>query len=558
MKNQGNTKDVENNFMAGRLVNFRPIFMSVLFLVFGILCAYFRIVEERTEWWLLAVLAATLPLPFFFFVKNKNRYFAALSALYFCFFLGSTSFALSVSRFEDVGRYDYECYVVGTVVEKNVEVGGGEIILADLTIDGNSEQGRLTVSVYDNDFTALEFCDIVRFRMRVSTSTKLTGKYGFRAEAIADGEIFYGSNVTWYEVQGRAFKVGAYLRGKLQNALYTAMGDEGAAVATAILLGNTSGIESGLLENVRYGGVAHIFAVSGLHVGAVFAFCLALFRGNRIPAPIRFVLVALILLLYGGVCGYSASIVRAIITCLVLYGCSLLGIKYDSLESLSAAAFIVFLAYPTLTFGVGAQLSFGACLGILLLSNPLQRGMGKGCKAVASFVRKRILKRPEPRAADMFRGNTSPKPLAAQAVEKVVAFLSVSLAAQLGTAPILYLSFGYFSVISIFLNCIYVPLITLCFSGLLLLAVLSAIFPIAAGVLLYVPNLLINVAVLPFHALAFSGGVINSVTLSGGALVCYYGGVLFLSDKFNLPKWQKGLTVSIFFAAFTVCVFAAG
>ncbi len=547
---QANTKE---EISVGRVVNFRPVFLCALFLLFGIFIAYFQVVEQgNAVLWI--VLALVIPFPFFFFVKKKGRFFACIAALYAAFLMGLGSFSVAVGRYQDVPTYNGEYYVFGTVVEKNPTSSGGKLLLTDLTIDGRQVGGQMTVSVGESVFTALDFCDNVNLLLDVSTYNRIEGNYGFRAEAIADGRIYRGGDIVWYEVQGRAFRPFPYLRGKLQDTLYASMGEEGAAVATAILFGNTSGIEEGLLENVRYGGIAHVFAVSGLHIGSAFAFCLFLLRRNRIPAPFRLLIIASVLLLYGGICGYSPSVVRAIITCLIGYSCTLLGVKYDPLESLSLAALIVFTLYPTLVFGVGAQLSFGACLGILLLAKPLRIGLENVGKTISCAIRK-ICKKPlQEQGVDMFRGNTPPKSLKVEALEKVCGFLSVSFAAQIATAPILYNGFGYFSVVSILLNCIYVPLMSVGFSGLLLLTVVSSLFPIAAVILLYVPNLCINLLMLPFHVLELQMGVVAGSGLSTEALLCYYVGWIFLSDKFNLAKWQKCGIVGIFAISFIVCL----
>lgn len=552
MKREQKIKNI-NNSEAGRMVNFRPVFASVCFLVAGIFISYYRMVEGKMLWWLL-VIAMLSPWLFFLAVKNKTRFFVYLLVFYLSFFFGSSSFSLSVGNYRDCAYYNGEYYVSGTIVEKNVLSTGGELVLTDLTVDGNTAKGRLTVKLYEEDFEALKFCDEVCMRLSVSTRTTIVGAYGFRAEAIANKNLFSGSDVVWYEVTGRAFRPGAYIRGEIQSALYRGMGEESASVATAILLGNTSGIEEGLLENIRYGGIAHIFAVSGLHIGAVFAFFVMLFRGNRIPAPIRFVFTAAGLLLYGGVCGYSASVVRAIVTCLVLYACTLLGIKYDSLESLSLAAYIVFGVYPTLLFGVGAQLSFCACLGILLMARPTREVAEAACFGLTDFVKYRIFKRQRPRPKDMFREDTGPPSLAHQAVSKVISFLSVSLAAQVGTAPILYLSFGYFSVVSLLLNCVFVPLMTLCFSPLLLLTLLATLLPAIAGIILYVPNVVIGTLMLPFHVLDFSKGILSSHILRGSAVVCYYCAVLFVSDKINVSPLQRFGTALLFGITFVICL----
>jgi predicted membrane metal-binding protein len=229
-------------------------------------------------------------------------------------------------------------------------------------------------------------------------------------------------------------------------------------------------------------------------------------------------------------------------------------VKYDPLESLSLAAILVFLFYPTLVFGVGAQLSFSACLGILLLAKPFRAGMEKAAVALASIVRKWLKIPTKKLEGDMFRSDATPKPLWVLALEKVASFLSVSFAAQVATAPILYGSFGYFSVASFLLNCVYVPMMSVGFSGLLLLTVVSTMFPFLAEILLYVPNLCINLLMLPFHILELQTGIIEGSGLSAESLLCYYVCWIFLSDKFNLAKWQKWGIVGIFAISFILCL----
>ena len=158
----------------------------------------------------------------------------------------------------------------------------------------------------------------------------------------------------------------------------------------------------------------------------------------------------------------------------------------------------------------------------------------------------------------MFRANTLPKSIARQWVGKVISFLSVSLAAQVGTAPILYLSFGYFSALSIVLNCIFVPLVSLFFAPILLLSGLAVLLPQSVGaVLLYPVGVIASSTLLPFYLIRFSSTVIQSLTLTTPALISYYAAVVFASDKINVHKWQRRVTVIGFFIVFLLCLAAA-
>ncbi len=553
MKTEEMLQNKERNGI-GRLVNFRPVFTFALFLAFGILFSYLRIVEEKNTVWSLWI-GFGLAIISFLRATRKFRcavYIAVFSA---AFLIGSLSFALTVDHYRSQPKYNGVYTVVGTVTDKTVKEFGGEVWLTNLTVDGVSQSGKMSVTLGDGEFAALEYCDRVSMRLTVHSSNLLEGSYGFRAEAIADQRLNYGSDVEFYSVDGVEFRLGTYIRGRIQSTLRSSLSEESAALVAGVLLGDTSAMEDGLMENIRYGGIAHIFAVSGLHIGSIFAACTFLFRRNRIPVPIRFIVVAAILLFFGSVCGYSASVVRATVTCLVLYLCSLVGLKSDWIENCSLAAIIVFSLYPTLLFGVGAQLSFAACLGIALLSRPLQRGLRKILDGINDGIRYKILRQPKPQPMDFFRANTLPPPLARQWLGKVVAFFAVSLAAQIATAPVLCSAFGYLSAVSVLLNCIFVPIVSVGFAPLLILTAASLVLPQAVGaVLLYPVGVVASAMLLPFHLIRFSTGIIQSVSLSSPAVIAYYCAVLFSSDKINVRKWQRRCTAVAFIAVFLLCL----
>ena len=88
-----------------------------------------------------------------------------------------------------------------------------------------------------------------------------------------------------FRVIGNAAGLFTRIRLRLKEALKKSASPEAYALGTAVLTGDTAEMDGELLDSFRYGGVAHIFAVSGLHVGALLAFCLRFFRnGVRCPA----------------------------------------------------------------------------------------------------------------------------------------------------------------------------------------------------------------------------------------------------------------------------------
>jgi hypothetical protein len=122
----------------------------------------------------------------------------------------------------------------------------------------------------------------------------------------------------------------------------------------------------------------------------------------------------------------------------------------------------------------------------------------------------------------------------------VSSFLAVSFSAQLFTAPLLLYYFGYVSGAGIFLNCLFVPLISVGFSGLLLLVSIACILPfVCAKVLLFLPNILFSVLLLLFEFVDFSVFAIKGITMCVYALLLYFLACGFLSDKWNLKGWTK-------------------
>jgi competence protein ComEC len=245
------------------------------------------------------------------------------------------------------------------------------------------------------------------------------------------------------------------------------MDEASAAVTKAVLLGDTSGIEADLYENIRRGGVAHIFAVSGLHVGALFGACLLVIRETpigRLPAWARLAFAGFVLITYAGGCAFTASVLRATVICLIAYAGKLLQVKIDFLQSLGAAAICILFFQPSALFTAGFQLSFAACFGIALLSKPIGQVFDEGAKLYRKLV---PIKLTAAEIEAIKNDDTVPPRISTRIYRAVSAFASASFGAQLFTAPILLKYFGYVSGWALLLNCVFVPLIAMLFSLLL-------------------------------------------------------------------------------------------
>lgn len=535
--NATSVEKIKNNDGEGKFFNFRPCLFTALFLCLGIVFSNFAFGYGVSLWWAAVVLV--LPIVFYFLLRKKLALFAGC-ALALAFLIGVFSYGLKASDFTDTKFYNsYDSKVYGRIVKMTDNGETTLLVLDEVNIDGNAEKGKLVAYLPTTSCENIRLSDLVFVYGRVLTKTELYGKNATYKEYFADDVRFY-ANGRGISVSGHTFDLFSAVRELLKERLYTGMNADAAPVSFAILTGDTSGIDDGLLDNVRRGGVAHIFAVSGLHIGTLYGVGLFLFSkiekiNNR--KALKFSLMSALLLLYGGVCGYSESVLRAVITCLVAYSSNLIGVKKDSLESLSLAVLILLLINPVSLFCIGFQLSFAACYGIALLSKPLQTAFERGYRYVA--------KRTEEYPVSYTRGTRG----------GIFSFLSVTVSAQVATAPILLNAFGFLSVWGLLLNGIFVPCVGVLFSLTMGFSALACLLPSAlCEILLFLPNLIWTIFLLAFEIGVFSVAFEN-VTIGFLGFVCYATALVVLSDKLNLKKQEKIFFSALLFISFLVAVF---
>ena len=220
-------------------------------------------------------------------------------------------------------------------------------------------------------------------------------------------------------------------------------------VLSALTIGHKSGLDKTQRETYSVAGISHVLALSGLHVGIVWmllSFCLRPLE--RIPRMrwLKWLLATLILWCFAFVSGLEASVVRAVIMCMLMELGRCAGRKALSLNTLGIAAFFMLLYNPFYLFDVGFQLSFVAVISIILFY-PLFD------KLVSTRIR---------------------------FLKWVWSTMAVSMAAQLGTAPLVMYYFSNFSVYFLLANIIasaVVPLII----ALGVLSLLMIPFPTGHG-----------------------------------------------------------------------------
>lgn len=191
----------------------------------------------------------------------------------------------------------------------------------------------------------------------------------------------------------------------------------------AAVLGDKSDLDEGIKKMYQRNGIAHLLAISGLHMSLLGMGAYALFRRAGAGFGWAGIIGAIFVVSYGGMAGGSASIVRASVMLLCSFGAAYLGRTYDLLSALALAAMLLLWDSPYLVTQAGVQLSFGAVIGIGGLSRSFER----------CFVR-------DDRQGILLKG------------------LSASLCVQLVTAPVIQYHYFQVPLYGVLLNLAVIPL----------------------------------------------------------------------------------------------------
>lgn len=154
------------------------------------------------------------------------------------------------------------------------------------------------------------------------------------------------------------------LRARLSRSLQQMLPGDAGGIAAAMILGDESGLSQQDEEVFRRAGLSHVLVVSGLHLSAVSGLGYwAVYRvaGRRAGAAAAIAVTVFLMLLLG----CTASVARAGVAMLALYGGMLAGRRSDALTSLGLAALCLCAANPFAAVDIGMLLSFSATLGVL-------------------------------------------------------------------------------------------------------------------------------------------------------------------------------------------------
>ena len=157
------------------------------------------------------------------------------------------------------------------------------------------------------------------------------------------------------------------IKNKLIEVYSTILPKKEAGTLMAMILGEKYLLEDEIKTLYQENGIAHILAISGLHVSMVGAAIYLLLKKLRFGLIASTVLSLVFVYGYGILTNFSVSTNRAIVMYSILLCAKLIGKTFDILSALSLSAFLILLQNPMELFQAGFLLSFGAVLGIAVI-----------------------------------------------------------------------------------------------------------------------------------------------------------------------------------------------
>lgn len=501
-----------NTNEENKLINLRPIVIACCFLVIGIFCAFYSFKISK----LFSIIAFALFFCLFaimaFLKVSFKRKLIIFSIICLCFFLlGHFLTDLRINKVKNLSvKVESETFV-GRVCEVTYYDSGVYVEFDNCKFRSYDIEGKTSAFIYDD-----YLIDKIDIGAILQCNATICNKY-YLGEIESDifGGLYYElKDISQIEVVGVKVNFYEVIFLKARSFLRTHLSEKSYSTAIALTLGNTSFLPRTVLQEYRFAGIAHIFAVSGLHIGVFISIFTFLASKLNVKKIFKILIILVPAFIYCGVCGFRPSSLRAFIMALITVIANYIGFKRDNLSAVALAGIILLIINPMNLFEVGFKLSFLAVSAIFIINPVFERG------------------------SSIFKSVGNP--------------LSVSLSAQLATLPVLTDMSGYISIISIFANLIFVPVAVALYLITLLFFILSAFLSMFADsiaqFLMLAPDYLLKAC--NFLILKIDYSIWAIPATFSLYKIPWYLGLACLSDTLNLT-WKQKLITSLITIAVT-------
>ncbi|MGI6238167.1 MAG: ComEC/Rec2 family competence protein [Christensenellales bacterium] len=428
-----------------RILTRRKLFSFAVFLTGGILAA--RLLHPNLYAMLVCAGALLFAALMLHMRRAERRYFAGAATILFFLSVAFAGAGYYIARADARPRFEsaYSAPFSGRISgSPYLDEGGARFVckLTDAAVDGKALDYdlRLYLRGGEDALAQIECGQRVEGIGHLYAPEEVTNPHAFDF-----GEYLWRAGMAGYvtaktddvRISGTGGGIeNALLRARkaIAGRIYTAF-PKNAELVIALILGDTRDMDDDIREDFSQSGVAHLLAVSGMHVTLI-AVALSFLLGRLFGVRVASILSLGAILVYAAIVGFRPSVTRAVIMYAVLCAAPMVGRTSDGSTRLGFALAIILVINPLDIADVGLVLSFLASAGLMWLAPPLKRLLRADRLAESRTVKGRI-------------------------AHYIASLAIATTAAQIATFPALALYYASMPTYSVFANILLVPYSTL-------------------------------------------------------------------------------------------------
>ena len=352
----------------------RPLVFAVIFFVLGE--AIGNVIKTNG---LIILIVLTIVLVFLgdYSTKNNTTEGKRVRLMLIVFFIIGLSLGFvyqcrkkTITKFENI---------IETSLKTNTLVKGKVVrINDDDTIVVKTKSIKLDSYTYNKKYNVLVQTDEIK-EFKIGIEVILYGEVSLFSKSTNPGQfdqkkyynqenINFRLNLNQYQIYNNRSN---YFLEKVRNTrkilinqLEKLTDEKNFGILSSIVFGDKTLLEDSIKKLFQKSGIAHIFAISGLHISFIGGTIYKLFRKTGSSFFKASIFSSIILVIYGISTGLSVSTIRAIIMIFVFFLREISGRDYDLLSSASIASVIILIFFPYKLTSPGFILSFFAVIGV--------------------------------------------------------------------------------------------------------------------------------------------------------------------------------------------------
>ena len=488
--------------MKDKWFNYRPICIVFAFLLLGSVFSFYILEKTIITAVISSIMLAVLIAWAIF--RRKIRY-VLIPIIAFVIAIGL--YYLAVWKFNNETSINPSKVVARVYDVTNEQNGLIKTECDNCVFDGKEANANIILYIYDNTglFENIETGSVIKFTPYKFYKSDLF-YYELPNSNLYSNDLKFTASVLIKDVEyvKTDKNLSEKFKDRVKQNLQIGLTNENAEIAYSALFGDKDLLSESQYSNYKLAGIAHLLAVSGLHVGIVFAILNLILGLMKIKGWWKIGTISIFLILYAYLCGFSVSIIRASTMCFIMMLAKQVRRDYDSLNSLALSGIILLLINPFSVFDVGFLLSFSCVAGIVMFTPTMQKWLEKLKNVVPSGI---------------------------------VDAVAISVGTSVSIVFVNSYFFQTLNIISVIANVIIIPLFTIAFVCIFCVALISLLCSYFSYLLLPINYLInfINILANLFGNLSISNFGTTGFNFIG---IIIYLALLLFASRFCVAKYK--------------------